>query len=122
MSNEGDDTELAQQSWTQDELLDAALDSESEGWIPEVGEKLKGRLLSVGVCACGGFGNHPLLDILTDEGKSVAVHAFHVTLANAVDRLAPQAGQRVGIKYFGEQQPKDPDGQPFHRYRMVVSD
>lgn len=99
--------------------MDTILDSESEGWNPDPGAKLVGTVILVGACDCGGFGSHPLLEIMTDEGSAVAVHGFHEVLRNAIARWEPKPGERVGIKYHGKLVGRG-SFEGYENYRMVV--
>lgn len=99
--------------------LDAILDTDTEGWNPEAGAKLIGRVLVVGECDCGGFGAHPLIEVLTDDGKAVAVHGFHEVLRNAIRRNNPVPGNTIGIKYLGKAEGRG-SFEGYEEYRMVV--
>jgi len=49
---------------------------------------------------------YPLLTIRQDDGTELAVHAFHTVLKNELIRQRPKIGERIGIKYLGEQPTK----------------
>lgn len=107
-----------------DAELDAALDHpEAEGWRPKVGDKLTGTLVDIDTSDAGGYGAYPLLTIARPSGEEVAVHCFHTTLKNRVERMIESGklreGARVGIAYLGEVEGK-PGTQPFHLYKLVV--
>ena len=52
-------------------------------------------------------GKYPILVVLDEEtGEEKAVHGFHSVLQNELLRQKPQPGERVGIKYLGEQATK----------------
>jgi hypothetical protein len=90
-------------------------------WSPEPGEILTGRLLyySEGVTSIGErriavVERHP-------DGEVVSVWLMKSVLISEFDRLNPQPGDGVVVKYFGERQPKNPNGRPYHLYRLWVS-
>jgi len=49
---------------------------------------------------------YPLLVVEQDDGTEKAVHGFHTVLKNELIRQRPQIGERIGIKYLGEQATK----------------
>jgi len=49
---------------------------------------------------------YPLLTVRLDDGTEKAVHGFHTVLKNELIRQQPQIGERIGIKYLGEQATK----------------
>jgi hypothetical protein len=62
------------------------------------------------------FGSpYPLLEVETDDGEVVAVHAFHTVLKNELAKKRPDVGDRVGIKYLGT-----PPGKNYESYRVVI--
>jgi hypothetical protein len=80
-------------------------------WRPEPGESIIGELADVGE-RDGGYGPYPVLTLATDDGART-VHAFHEVLRNELAKLAPQIGERIGIKYVG----KHPE-RGYHQYRL----
>lgn len=99
--------------------MDSVLDTESEGWNPEPGEKLIGRVILRGDCDCGGFGAHPLLEVMTDDGRAIAVHGFHEVLRHAIERWDPKPGEVIGIKYAGKLEGRG-NFEGYENYRMLV--
>ena len=49
---------------------------------------------------------YPLVIVRKDDGEEKAVHGFHTVLKNELMRHRPQVGERIGIKYLGEQPTK----------------
>src|SRR5687767_466240 len=49
---------------------------------------------------------YPLIVIKQDDGEEKAIHGFHTVLKNELLRQKPQIGERIGIKYLGEQATK----------------
>ena len=64
---------------------------------------------------------YPLVVIEQDDGEEKAVHGFHTVLKNELIRQRPQPGERIGIKYLGEQ-PTKPGSKfkSFIGYRVKV--
>jgi hypothetical protein len=64
---------------------------------------------------------YPLIVIEQDDGEEKAVHGFHTVLKNELIRQKPQPGERIGIKYLGEQ-PTKPGSKfkSFIGYRVKV--
>ena len=64
---------------------------------------------------------YPLLVIEQENGEEKAVHGFHTVLKNELIRQRPQIGERIGIKYLGEQ-PTKPGSKfkSFIGYRVKV--
>ena len=59
---------------------------------------------------------YPLLTIEKEDGSGqVAVHAFHTVLKNELIRQQPQIGERIGIKFLGEQATK-----PGSRFKSFI--
>ncbi len=56
---------------------------------------------------------------LQDDGRRVGVWANRTVLRNEIEKLKPQWGELIGIKYLGEQEPKG-GGKPFHAYTVRV--
>lgn len=71
--------------------------------------------------ASSDYEPYPLVVIRRDDGSEVAVHAFHTVLKNELLRHKPNIGERVGIKYLGEQ-PTKPGSKfkSFIGYRVKV--
>lgn len=93
--------------------IDARLDTNAQGWRPEVGEKLVGIILEVSEGE-SEYGRYPLL-IVDSTGDYIAVHAFHTVLKNELSRLRPQPGDTIGIKYLGK-----PPGKSYESYRVAL--
>lgn len=52
------------------------------------------------------YAPYPLVVIRQDDGEEKAIHGFHTVLKNELLRQKPQIGERIGIKYLGEQETK----------------
>jgi hypothetical protein len=81
-------------------------------WRFEPGGKLVGEVIGLTERA-GNFGRYPIVTLRTDNGDEFAVHAFHEVLARNLAQVAPEVGDRIGIKYLG----KHPE-RGYHAYRV----
>lgn len=85
--------------------LEDRLDAEpAAGWKPEPGASVIGEIVSISTAPGTDWGPYPLIEIEKDDGTAVAVHAFHGVLKGELERLAPNEGDRIGIKYLGKKQ------------------
>jgi hypothetical protein len=71
-----------------------------EGWRPQEGSVVVGRLLSSTLGWSDESQSHYPILVIHDEkqDKSVAIHAFHAALQQRLAALAPKNGERVAIK------------------------
>jgi len=76
-------------------------------WRPdqEDSDTLIGEVVDIQV-GTSDYDPYPLIVIRTDLGEEKAVHGFHTVLKNELLRKKPQIGERIGIKYLGEQKTK----------------
>ncbi len=90
-------------------------------WDPKPGDALIGTLerYDVGTTKLG----ERQIAIVRDEesGELISVWLSRSVLKNEFERQAPQPGDLIGLKYFGLQQPRDPNGSEFHKYGLRVS-
>lgn len=89
------------------------LDQFPEGWRPHPGDKTVGQVVSLDT-RDGQYGAYPVVTVAADDGREVAVHAFHTVLRGELARLRPEPGERIGIAYHGRG-----DGS-YERYRVIV--
>jgi len=74
----------------------------AEGWRPEEGDTLLGRVTDLSMGA-STYGRYPIVTVAPEDGgDAVAVHAFHTGLKNRLAELRPKVGERIGIKYLGK--------------------
>lgn len=87
-----------------EERLEAGL---APAWRPDKEDAavLIGEVVDIDV-GTSDYEPYPLLVVRTDDGAEFAVHAFHTVLKNELTRQKPQIGERIGIKYLGEQATK----------------
>lgn len=89
---------------TLEDRLDSGLPA---AWRPdkEDEDKLIGEVVDIQM-GTSDYEPYPLLVIRLDDGSEKAVHGFHTVLKNELLRQKPQIGERIGIKYLGEQETK----------------
>lgn len=102
-----------------EERLESGLPS---AWRPDQDDPdiIIGEVVEIQV-GTSDYDPYPLLIIRQDSGEEKAVHGFHTVLKNELMRHKPQPGERVGIKYLGEQ-PTKPGSKfkSFIGYRVKV--
>ena len=79
----------------------------ASAWRPDQDDPdtLIGEVVEIAV-GTSDYDPYPLVVVRKDDGEEKAVHAFHTVLKNEILRQKPQVGERVGIKYLGEQKTK----------------
>jgi len=90
------------------------LDSFPEGWRPQPADKLIGVVIG-SETRTTDYGEYPIHTVRTDDGRDVAVHAYHTVLRRELEKLQPRVGDRIGIAYHG---PHPTRG--YERYRVVL--
>jgi hypothetical protein len=103
--------------------MEAALDLEAPGWKPEPDEKLIGTVVYTSTTSGSHpeYGDYPIVMLITDDGELRTLHAFHSVLRNAVERQAPAAGDRIGIKYKGRKTEGGQMGTGYEDYNVIVT-
>lgn len=110
------------------ELEQDVLDAELErgyppSWQPEPGETIKGVFLRLEQ-GNTQFGPAPIVIVAVEpDGEERSVWVFYESLKTQLLRAAPAAGERVAIRYDGQQQVKNPTAgrrSTFHAYRVAV--
>lgn len=95
--------------------IDDLLDSFPEGWRPEPGDKLKGAVIGL-ESRTTEFGEYPIVNVRTHEGKDFAFHAYHTVAKLELEKLQPRVGDEIGIAYHGRHPTK-----AYERYRIVIA-
>lgn len=94
------------------------LDKEyAPAWRPEPGDKVIGEIIALSERE-GDYGPYPIVTIRDDNGGEHALHCFHGVLASEIAKLRPRVGERIGVKYVGQQPRASGDGK-YHSYRVV---
>lgn len=89
---------------TFEERLEAGL---APAWRPDKDDPavLIGKIIEISQ-GTSEYEPYPLLVVQQDDGTEKAVHGFHTVLKNELIRQKPQPGERIGIKFLGEQATK----------------
>ncbi len=85
-----------------------------EGWKPKVGDSLIGTVAEVSTRDSDYGGEYPVVVIETEDGREIAIHAFHTVLKNELARLRPREGDKLGVKCHGR------DGGEYEKYRVLL--
>lgn len=115
-----------QSGWLdEDSMYDSLLnqvDKMPEGWRPEPGSTLVGRVNDISE-GSSEYGDYPLITVEMHNGSMVAVHCFHAALKNEIERKITQGrlniGDDIAFKYFGEGEAKGGNNAP-NLYRVAV--
>jgi hypothetical protein len=100
--------------------MEQRLDFEPEPWDPEPGDKVAGEVVQVQRFDSKFTGEeYPVVDLLTDADTlaGVRIYGSRTVLGNELDRLQPQPGDRLAVKYVGMVENK---GVEYHSYRVVL--
>jgi hypothetical protein len=100
--------------------MEQRLDFEPESWDPRPGDKVTGEVVQVQRYDSKFTGEeYPVVDLLTDPGTlaGVRIYGSRTVLGNELDRLQPQPGDRLAVKYSGLIENK---GVEYHSYRVVL--
>ena len=87
-----------------EERLESGLPS---AWRPDQEDSplIVGEVVDIQV-GTSDYAPYPLIVIRQDDGEEKAIHGFHTVLKNELLKTKPQIGERMGIKYLGEQATK----------------
>jgi len=91
----------------------------AKGWNPSEGDTVMGKIIKIGSSNPNRYGIYPIVTVLTDDGELVNLHCFHSVLKNRLIAYRPTVGERLAVKYVGEQQGKNFD-EPYHNYAVVM--
>jgi hypothetical protein len=91
-----------------DDLLDAVVEDDSEGWVPEqAGEGIVGTLVKIGETRSdfvgeGGDPMCPTWTIQVKDGTKFRVIGYGAVLKREINDANAEVGDKVAVKYFGE--------------------
>jgi len=94
-----------------------------QAWRPEKeGDQIVGYLIRVETGSTP-YGPAPVVIVRGEDGAEHAIWLFSEAVKTGFRRAAPQPGEKIGIRYLGEQEVKHP--QPgrkntYHNFRVVV--
>lgn len=90
------------------ETVPEALDLSPEGWRPNAGDSITGKVKDL-TTGDGGYQRYPIVTLSTKDGD-VNVHAFHHTLKNRLREMRPKRGHTLTITYLGEEEQRNKNG------------
>jgi hypothetical protein len=95
----------------------------ADAWLPEEGESILGVITSISMGPDAGFGSYPIITILTNDGESKAVHAFHTVLKERLIDIRPAVDEIIGIKYVGHVMPEDgtKNVNDYYAYKVLIN-
>lgn len=97
-------------------LEDRLEQGNAPAWRPdqEDADLLVGKVIDIDRVD-GDYDPYPVLTVEKEDGTQVAVHGMHTVLKNELLRLKPNIGERIGIKFLGEQEAK-----PGSRFKSYI--
>lgn len=77
----------------------------ADGWRPEEGDVLVGKVLTVDLGFSPQSGTHyPIVTVQPEDGGDpVAIHGFHMALKQRFMALKPVRGETIGVQYKGKE-------------------
>lgn len=84
-------------------------DDFAEGWRPEEGDKIVGKVVDLG----RGWsdykdGFYPIVTVHDEEqDKDIAIHCFQTVLERKMREFKPKVGERIGIEFQGKRPTKN---------------
>ena len=88
------------------------LDLDPEIWKPAPGDKVVGIVIAVSEYT-GDWGTYSTVTLETEDEQLVLVRGFHTVLKGELQRINPQHGGVLGVKYLGV-----PEGRSYEHYRV----
>jgi hypothetical protein len=98
--------------------MDSTTQTDRKAWRPDQGDvnPLVGRLEDV-TTATGMHGPYPLAEIIDEDGRVWAFHAFREVAESELRELAPEIGDMISVHWLGI-----PEGKSYHQYRIRHAD
>lgn len=111
-----------------DDLLNQVEEEDSEGWVPtEAGEGIAGKVVKVGQVRSdfAADGEDPMVPTVTlqvKDGTKYRVIGYSSVLKRELIEKAPQVGDVMAVKYFGEKILRKGKfaGRPYKHFGLVV--
>lgn len=112
-----------------DDLLNQIEEDDSEGWVPtEKGEGLVGRVVKLGETRSdfakdGEDPMCPTVTIQTKDGTKWRIIGYGAVLKRELADWAPQIGEIMAIKYFGEKPLRKGRfaGKPYKHFQIAIA-
>ena len=101
--------------------MEQRLDFEPDPWDPKPGDKVTGEVVQVQRYVSKHTGKeYPVVDLVTDPDTctGVRIYGSRTVLGNELDKLDPQPGDRLAVKYLGMMKPGTPD--EYHGYKVLL--
>lgn len=96
---------------------------ETEGWRPEPGDVLTGKVVGYGTGWSDYTGAaYPIVTIKPADSDAVAVHAFQTVLRNELAEKRPLVGEVIDIAYHGKREHKSNKSMTVAHYVVFVHD
>lgn len=102
------------------------LNSEARSWrpidtaeYPDHPNPLVGEVVEVET-GDGDYGPFPILTLLDDDGNEWRWSVFGGVAQGRIQKLNPQVGDTLGVKYLGEKPSKNHANRTYHDWRIVL--
>jgi hypothetical protein len=93
----------------------------AEGWKPDVGDLVLGKVTDVAMGWSDYRGQYPIITIADEKTQQpVAVHGFHAGLFNQLMTLQPRVGERIAVKFVEKRPHRSKPGQTVSVYRVKI--
>jgi hypothetical protein len=106
--------------------IDDRLSASSEAWrpadtkdYPDHPATLVGRIVEIEDLE-GDYGAYPLIHVIDDDGNEWRWSVFGSVAQKRVAALKPAVGDRIGVKYLGEEPSKNYPGKSYRNWKIVV--
>ena len=86
-------------------------------WRPTEGETIEGKITDIDTRATQ-YGAYPILTLACEDGPH-AVHAFHAVLQRGIQKIEPQIGDQIAIRFLGSKPLKSDPSKSFNDYQVT---
>lgn len=102
-------------------LEDRLESGNASAWRPDQGDPdvLLGVVTEIS-WGTSDYAPYLIVTVRQEDGEEKAIHAFHTVLRRELERQKPNIGERIGVKYLGEQEAKNSKYGKFIGYRLKV--
>lgn len=92
----------------------------AQPWSPQAGDEITGRIATID-SRDGGYGEYPIITIALEDGREVAIHAYHSILVAELAKLEPRIDETIAIAYRGLKTARD-GRSSYHLYAVHMPD
>jgi hypothetical protein len=85
-------------------LEDQLNEENAPAWRPEEGDVIQGKVVNIDLRPAGDYPAYWIITLEKADGEREAIHAFHSVLAQELQRIRPQVGHMIAVKYLGKKQ------------------